>query len=99
MARNDTIEVPLLDFSHAVVERRSIRFGLRPQHPLLPSCRSVGVHDAVEELRQDSRNSAVAAFTELLGSWKVEEKVRFDECSAGFVVEDELLVAMGEDVF
>lgn len=57
------------------------------------------MHDAVEELCQDSRNRTLAAFAELLGSWEVEEKVSFDECSAGLVVEDELLVAMGKDIF
>lgn len=34
----------------------------------------------------------------MLGSWEVEEEVCFDEGFAGFVVEDELFVAVREDI-
>lgn len=88
MAGDDTIKVPFLDLRHALVKSRAILGGLKPQRALLPGCGSVGVHDAVEELGKDTCGGTLATFAELFGGREVEEQIRFNERSAGLVVED-----------
>lgn len=98
VARDDAVKIPLLDLCHALVKGRSVFCGLKPECALLPCRRSVGVHDADKELGEDTCRGIFAALAELLGRWKVEEKIRFDKSLAGLVVEDKLLVAVGEDI-
>lgn len=54
VTRDDPIKVPLLDLRHALVESWSILCGLEPQSAFLPSSSSIGVHDANEELGEDT---------------------------------------------
>lgn len=56
------------------------------------------MHDTIEKLGQYAGSSTLAAFAELLSGREVEKKVRFNERSAGLVVEDKFLVTVGEDI-
>lgn len=100
MARDDPLEIPGVDLRNAPVEPRPVRSADEiPDEPSLRQCLAACVVDVREEFCEKASIWVLLSIAKLLCCRQIEHQICFDEGACGSVVEDELFVTVGVDVF
>lgn len=100
MAGDKAVKVPLGNPLTAVIEPLPVcgRDGV-PNETSLPCRFAVGVINLAHKLGQDATRGTDIGLGELFISRQVEQEVALDHSLGGLMVEDELLVGVGGNVF
>lgn len=100
MTRNNPLKPPLINPGNRLRKSRPItRTRPIPNHALLPNRRTLCIRQRAENLGQDAAIRLHARPAELLRRRQIEHEIGGDEGARGLVVEHELLVDVGGDVF
>jgi hypothetical protein len=99
VTRDDTVEVPVVDFGNAVVKTLAVAAADRiPYKAFLAGGSAVGVVKGGKELSPEARCGRLAGFAKLLCSREVEHQIGLNKRLSRLVVEDQLFVGMGRQV-
>jgi hypothetical protein len=99
VTRDNTLKVPFVNSSHALVKGRPIRrTECIPDESLLPDSRTSRIVDLAHQLCENTSGRVNISTRVLLRSRQIEQQICLDQSLGGLVVEDQLLVGVCMDI-